>query len=146
MVPVQLKGLSKVILVPVILLVLVFGFMCIGTFHGEKMHEATTPYAIGASPVLSTSVDQVCCDAGISSYVSLWRNASLTILSNVRTDLLLFALGFMFVIGAWRTRHSIVARRSGTLYELYIRQHPDLLTFDTLKPAFARGILHSKAY
>lgn len=90
-----------------------------------------------------------CCGASILHYFDTWKNITLTVPDKVRDSLMMLALGLALILGgSWlslRHRH-LLPNLNVLRLQLYIRQNPDLLLFNHLKLAFARGILNPKIY
>ena len=93
--------------------------------------------------------EQQCCGTSISHHFNTWKNITLAVPDKVRDSLMLLALGLSLILGgSWLSlRHRYPLPNLDILrLRLYIRQNPDLLLFNHLKLAFARGILNPKIY
>lgn len=143
---VTLLKISKIQIILVTLGVLLFGFSCTEILGHSSIHISSD--SIGVAPVILTD-SQGCCNTGISTDIGLWQNIILTVPDKTRDVLSLLALGVALILGyswisLWNRRLSIGLDVG--LLRLYIREHPDLVLFDHLKLAFARGILNPKIY
>lgn len=134
---------------PVILItlgVLTFGFVCTGMASHTSMHDNGMN---SIEVIISGANQQECCNTGISKNIDMWKNIVLTVPDKTRDTLALLALGLTLILGhslvlLWNRRPPIepdICR-----LRLYIRHNPDLLLFNHLKLAFARGILNPKIY
>lgn len=144
------KSSQKVIKFPVFLLTvwaLLFGFICVGMFHEPSIGMDT----MNSNPTLTAIASQEsCCGTNVSQHIQSWKNTFLAVPQGVRDALTLLALGLTLILGyswvsLWNRRPSIELD-IGRL-RLYIRrQNPELILFNHLKLAFARGILNPKIY
>ena len=134
---------------PVILIVLgvlTFGFACAGMTKHSFMHDADMN-SFGV--IMSGTNQQECCNTSISKNIDTWKNIVLTVPDKTRDVLSLLVLGLALVLGyGWI---SLWNRRPPTEPDvgrlcLYIKQNPDIILFNHLKLAFARGILNPKIY
>lgn len=140
--------IQKVIKFPVFLLTvwaLLFGFICVGMFHEPSMRMDMT-----SNPTLTAIAGQEsCCGTNVSQHIQSWRNTFLAVPQGIRDALTLLALGLILILGySWaslRNRRPSIDLDIGRL-RLYIRQNPELVLFNHLKLAFARGILNPKIY
>ena len=126
--------------------VLTFGFVCTGMASHASMHNTGTN-SFGV--IISTANQQECCNTSISKNIDTWKNIVLTVPDKMRDVLSLLVLGLALVLGYgwlsfWNRRPSIDLD-IGHL-RLYERDNPDLILFNHLKLAFARGILNPKIY
>lgn len=141
--------IPKLIRLPVVLLtmwILLFGFVCAGMFHEPSMRMDT----MTSNPTLTAIAgEESCCGTNVSQHIQFWRDTFLAVPQGVRDALTLLALGLTLILGyswvsLWNRRPSIELD-IGQL-RLYIRQNPELILFNHLKLAFARGILNPKIY
>ena len=131
---------------PVVLLTLAFltfGFVCTGMF-GKQMDMSQMDMGM-----MSSEHGQQCCTIGVAHHINSWKDIVLTLPNKTRDALMLLALSLALIFGyswvsLWNRRPS-PDLDIGRL-RLYIREHPDLILFDHLKLAFARGILNPKIY
>jgi len=122
---------------------LVFGFMCVGMFHTTS----TTMEGMAITPEVSLKSKQTCCGGTMSEHVQSWTSTFLTTSQNLRNDLALLALGPLLVLVFARSRFSFASTDQLLISsKLYLRQRPNLIIFNPLRLAFARGILHPKLY
>lgn len=135
---------------PIVLIVsgvLTLGFVCPSMLGHESMHIPTGSMA-GILMVV-TPDNQECCNTSISKHIESWKDIALTLPDKARDAWALLMLGLALILGyGWV---SLWSRRPSPDLDvgqlrLYIREHPDLILFDHLKLAFARGILNPKIY
>ncbi len=125
------------------MLVLVFGFFCMGLFHKMPMPME----GMGATSMVSMQSDPSCCGMGISQHIDSWKLISQSIPRDARDILILLALGVVAFFTFWRLPLNYkLSDLDFIRYRAYLRLHPDLLSFHHLKLAFARGILNTKIY
>lgn len=142
----RLLSLTRFPTALIILLVLLFGFICVGIANHAPMHGIS----MNSSGMMMSGVNQQeCCNANFSKNTDSWKNIILTVPDKMRDTLALLALGLALIFGyswisLWNRRPSMEPD-VGRL-RLYIRQNPDLILFNQLKLAFARGILNPKIY
>lgn len=126
----------------VTMLVLVFGFFCMGLFHKAPMHMEGME-----TNMVTMQADPSCCGMGISGHMDSWRQVSQTIPRDFRDVLILLALGLITLVAVWRPPSVLKFFDIDFIaYRLYLRSNPDLINFNHLKLAFARGILNPKIY
>jgi|SRR3989338_10521252 len=141
----KIKNLIKLPIILVTIGALVLGFFCVGMFNKSATHTAM----LGDTPSLSMASGQECCGPSISHHFDTWKNIALAVPDKVRDSLMLLALGLALILGgSWLSlRHRYLLPNLDILrLRLYTRQNPDLLLFNHLKLAFARGILNPKIY
>lgn len=141
----QQSNLLKTILGGSVLFSLIVGFLCISFIHATPAHadmgSAHTAHAI--NPSLNA-----CCDIGVNDHMELWKSTLVGIPQGVQDLLMLIVLAvatsFVFAdfLATPRLDTNILFYR----YRLYAREHPDILTYNPLRLAFARGILHPKTF
>lgn len=124
--------------------ILLFGFVCTGMFSKASMDMSAINMGM-----TSEEHQQQCCSISTSHHIDSWKNIILTVPDKTRDALALLALGLALILGyswvsLWNHRPPIELD-IGRL-RLYIRENPDLILFNHLKLAFARGILNSKIY
>lgn len=139
--------IQKLIKIPIILLtvgVLVFGFVCTGFFNKSSMDMPAMDMGM-----TSSEHQPSCCNLGAAHHMNSLRDIALIAPDKTRDTLTLLALGLALLLGygfayVWNRRPPI-DHDVGRL-RLYIKSHPDLILFDHLRLAFARGILNPKIY
>ena len=125
------------------MLVLVFGFFCMGFFHDMPMPME----GMGASHVVSMQADPSCCGMGISQHMTSWKLISQSLPRDAKDIMILLALGLVALFAIWRPPSVFKFPDLDFItYRLYLRRNPDLINFNHLKLAFARGILNPKIY
>lgn len=125
---------------------LLFGFICVWMFHKSSMGMGT----ITSSPTLvAIAGEESCCGTNMSQHIQSWRDTFLVVPQGVRDTLTLLTLGLALVYSysrfSFRDRHLVFDPDVGGLRP-YVLQNPDILLFNHLKLAFARGILNPKIY
>lgn len=143
-----LTNIQKLIKLLILLLTigaLIFGFFCVGMFNKPTTHMVM----MGNAQSISMPSEQSCCGSSISHHFDTWKNIALAVPDKVRDNLVLLALGLALILGGnWLSvRHRNFLPNLDILrLRLYVRQNPNLLLFNHLKLAFARGILNPKVY
>ena len=122
--------------------VLMFGFLCTGTLH--KGHMNTSSMDMSA---VSSQQEQQCCNLGSAHQFDSWQSLILVTPDNTRNSLVLLALGLALILGYglssfWNRKPQF----EPDIGRLYIKENPNLILFNHLKLAFARGILNPKIY
>jgi len=123
--------------------ILLFGFVCTGMFSKASMDMSEMDMGM-----MSTH-DQPCCAIGVGHHIDSWKNIVLTLPDKMRDAWALLMLGLALIfsyswVSLWNSRPS-PDLDVGCLW-LYERDNPDILLFNHLKLAFARGILNQKIY
>lgn len=128
-----------------ILMSLTVGFLCISFIHATPAHADTgsahTAHAI--NPSLNT-----CCDMGVNDHMELWKSTLVSI-PQVFQDLLVLivlAVATSFVFADFLATPRLDTNILFYRYRQYAREHPDILMYNPLRLAFARGILHPKTF
>jgi hypothetical protein len=134
----------KISLILLVVGVLVFGFVCTGFFNKTSMDMSAMD-----TGMMSSEHEQSCCNLGAANHMNSLRDVALIAPDKTRDTLTLLALGLALLLGygfahIWNHRPPI-DHDVGHL-RLYIKSHPELVLFDHLKLAFARGILNPKIY
>ena len=128
MISVNLKKLTKVSLVTVILGSMILGYFCINTFNHKMDIEITD----NTSSVIKSM--ESCCGANFTKHLeSLRTNFTLPLKASNYLITFLALIALIFVISRY-FRKSVV--HISFLYKLYLRQRPDLFAFDHLRLAF----------
>ena len=120
---------------------LVFGFLCTGIFHNE-IHMSTMDMSSA-----SAQQDQQCCNIGPAHQFGSWKNIILVAPDKTRDTLTLLALGLILAFGyGWSSALNRKPHFDLDAGRLYVKENPDLILFNHLRLAFARGILNPKIY
>lgn len=128
-----------------VLLSLIVGFLCISFIHTTPAHADMGSMHTHTSHEASL---KDCCDTGVSDHMELWKSTLVSIPQGFQDLLVLIVLAvttsFVFTdfFATPRLDTNILFYR----YRQYAREHPDILTYNLLRLAFARGILHPKTY
>ena len=139
--------ITRIVKIPIIfttIFAVIFGFMCVGMFSKASMQ-------VSGSNVKVVFADHslACCSMGAMHHVDSWKNLTTLAPDKIRDFLILLAfslaIGFS---GSWlRLKHEQWPSDPNILrLRLYLRHNPDLILFNYLKIAFARGILNTKVY
>lgn len=124
---------------------LIVGFLCISFIHAMPIHGNTGSHT---SHQASQTTLNACCDVGVSDHMELWKSTLVGIPQSFQDILALLVIGvaaaFVFsdFFATPKPNLNILALR----YKQYAREHPNIHTYDPLKLAFARGILHPKTF
>ena len=137
--------IKKILEFPVILAtlaVLVFGFVCTNTNKHASMHDD-----INSVATIRAGNQQECCSTSISKYIESIKDNLWVISREISDILILFILGIAIAstIGYLKSRFDFTDLHL-TRYKLYERNNPNIILFNGLKLAFARGILNSKVF
>lgn len=141
----NIQKLIKLLILLLTIGALIFGFFCVGMFNKPTTHMAM----MGNTQSISMVSEQSCCGSSISHHFDTWNNIALAVPDKVRDSLMLLALGLALILGGnWLSvRHRNLLPNLDILQlRLYERDNPDILLFNHLKLAFARGILSPKIY
>ncbi len=134
----------QIIKLPITLItvgILLFGFLCTGIFH-NGMHMS--PMDMGS---VSAQQNQQCCTLGTTHQFDSWKNVILVVPDKMRNTLILLALGLMLAFGySWSSALRRKPQFEPDIGSSYIKENPDLILFNHLRLAFARGILNPKIY
>lgn len=136
----------KTILGRSLLLSIVVGFLCISFIHTTPVHAGA-----GSGHVARTSHEaslKNCCDAGVKDHMELWRSILVGIPQVFQDLLILIALAAAtsFVFADFLATPRLSTNFLFSRYRQYAREHRDVPTYNTLRLAFARGILHPKTF
>lgn len=136
------KKLINLVLL-VIFATLILGFFCTEVFDHEQIHNT---YSDSPNSVLK-NIQQECCTNGISKYINQWKNVSAPLPYGVRDGIILILFGFII---AFTIRHfrfcNDLSNNDLICHNLGILNNTNLVIFNYLKLAFARGILNPKIY
>lgn len=136
----------KTILGGSVLLSLVVGFLCISFIHVFSVHGR-----FGSSHITHTFHEvsvKNCCDVVVSDHMELWKSTLVGITQSFQYLLVLIvlAVGASFVFAGFIAIPRLDINILFYRYRQYAREHPDILTYNPLRLAFARGILHPKTF
>ena len=141
----QQTKLLKTILGGSVLFSLIVGFLCISFIHATPAHadmgSAHTAHAI--NPSINT-----CCDIGVNDHMELWKSTLVGIPQGFQDLLVLIVLAVAtsFVFADFLATPRLNTNFLFYRYRQYAREHPNMLTYNPLRLAFARGILHPKTF
>lgn len=141
-----LTNVRKLIKFPVIFIVisaLLFGFFCVSMFDKSSMEMEV----MNMPGMVSIKAEHECCGDTMSQHIQSWTNTFLTTSQDLRNNFALWALGLLVALVFTRSRFSFASIDQMPFSDrLYLQQYPNLIIFNPLKLAFARGILHPKLY
>lgn len=129
-----------------VLLSLIVGLLCVSFVHTISAHaDMEMSHATHKNSSVTLNA---CCDAGASDHMELWKGTLVGITNNLQSLFVLFAFSFVTVLAfsklfsASRIGVNLLSLR----YRQYTRDHPDIGLFNSLRLAFARGILNPKLF
>ncbi len=129
-----------------VLMSLIIGFLCISFIHTMPVHaDMGSAHSVHSSP--SATLNS-CCDAGASDHMELWKSTLVGIPQGFQDLLVLIVLAVAtsFVFADFLATLRLDTNFLFYRYRQYAREHPNMLTYNPLRLAFARGILHPKTY
>lgn len=129
-----------------VLMTLIGGFLCISFIHATPVHAGA-----GSDHVTHTSHGasvKNCCDVGVSDHMELWKSTLVGIPQGFQNLLMLFVLAVTtsFSFAGFLAIPRLDTKLLFYRYRQYAREHPDIVTYNHLRLAFARGVLHSKSF
>lgn len=125
---------------------LIVGFLCISFVHNMSAHAG-----MDMSHVVHTNastITGICCDAGANNHMELWKSTLVGILETIQSLFVLVVFAFVAKVafaelfGVPRPFINFFSLR----YRQYTREHPDIGLFNSLRLAFAKGILNPKLF
>ena len=136
---------AKALIVATILSALLIGFVCISLIHAAPSHMGMGEMHNHSSQTASLSN---CCDAGVSDHMELWKSTLVGIPQSFQdlVQLIVFAVATSFAFAGFLALPHLDANLFSIRFRQYDREHPDVLTYNPLRLAFARGILHPKTF
>ncbi len=143
----QQSNLLKTILGGSVLLSLVVGFLCISFVHAMPAHAAMDMSSMHSHAEHTASLNN-CCDTGVNDHMELWKSTFVGIPQTLQQLMALVAVALFvtFTLADFfpvpRPNENLLSVR----FRQYAREHPDIPTYNSLRLAFARGILHPKTY
>jgi len=135
---INLKKITKISVVTIILGVMIFGYFCLNIFNHQIDMEMMNNTSAIAKNVES------CCNTTFSKHLESFR--SNFILPTRASDYLIafiisIVLAFVVNLYLYNPIDNIFL-----LYRSYLRQNPNLLAFDSIKLALSDGILNPKVF
>lgn len=122
-----------------------FSFLWFGTF-GLMYHMDEMKRDSQMGGCLFDGQSEIC-TMNFSEHISSWQSAFTTLPpSNILLNLLALAIFSVFVAVFWRNPLFEFFDRIASRFKLYIKQHPQINFFDSLREAFSQGILNPKIY
>ncbi len=136
----------KTVLGGSVLISLIVGFLCISFIHATPVHAGN-----GSGHIAHTSHGvslKNCCDAGVSDHMELWKSTLVGIPQGFQDLVLLIVLAVAssFALAGFLAAPRLDTNLLSIRFRQYAREHPDIRTYDPLRLAFARGILHPKTF
>lgn len=124
---------------------LTVGLLCISFIHPTVAHADMGSHA---SHKASSVTLNPCCDVGVDDHMELWKSTLVGIPQSLQDILTLFAVSLVvaFAFSEFFVTPRIDVNLFAVRYRQYTREHPDIALFDPFRLAFARGILHGKAF
>jgi hypothetical protein len=141
----SLRRKIKTLFSEMILTSLIVGFLCISFAHVMPAHADMGEMSNHASHGVSLSN---CCETGGSDHMELWKSTFVGIPQSSQDLLVLFALAItaVFTFPSFLVTPRLTGAILSFRYRQYAREHPNIRTYDPLRLAFARGILHPKTF
>lgn len=141
--PLRIAQIIKIPITLATIVVLVFGFVCVGMFSQASMNMADMNMGM-----MSGDQASQCCTLGTMHHLDSWKNIISVTPDKIRDALLVltFSLALVFGLSWLSSRRRPLVDPEFTRLRLYLKYHPDLVLFNHLKLAFARGILNTKVY
>ncbi len=136
----------KSILSVSVLLTLIVGFLCVSFIHALSIHPGT-----GSDLIIHTAHEasvKNCCAAEVSNHMELWKTTLVGIPQNFQGLLVLIVLAVAssFAFSSFQKIPRLNSNIIFCRYRQYARAHPEILNYNPLRLAFARGILHPKTF
>ena len=132
-----------------LLLSFAVGFLCVSFVHLLPIHAGMDMVSMHAMhQSIPTMTLNSCCGAGTTNHMELWKN-TLTGIPQGFQDLLVllvFVVATTFVFLDFFAKAKPNAKLFLLQYKQYAREHPNVQTFNTLRLAFAQGLLNPKLY
>ena len=124
---------------------LVVSFLCISFAHVMPVHGNMFERSIHTSHLASVNN---CCDVGMSDHMELWKSTLVGIPQGFKDflALIILAVATRLVFSDFFTTPRHNTKVFFHRYRQYARAHPEIQTYNPLRHAFARGILHPKTY
>ncbi len=130
----------------ILLLSLVVGFVCVSFTHvvPTQGHTGMMHHTHAPAQAMHT-----CCDRDATTdHMELWKGTFVGIPALFQDVLAFFGVGAFvyFVLPHFLEKISSLILVLMHRWMAYIREHPNVRTFNQLQLSFARGILHPKTY
>lgn len=143
----QQPSLLKTVVGGSVLFSLIVGFLCISFVHAVPAHAAMDMGSMHSHDEHTASLNN-CCDSGTSDHMELWKSTFVGIPQNLQELMALVAVALFVTLAladffpSPRLNENLLSIR----FRQYTRDHPDIPTYNSLRLAFARGILHPKTF
>ncbi len=129
-----------------ILASLIVGFLCVSFAHIMPAHADMGEMSTHTSHGVSLNN---CCDTGLSDHMELWKSTFVGIPQSLLGQLMaLMAVVLLvtFTLADFFPTPRLSENLLSIRFRQYAREHPELHTYNPLRLAFARGILHPKTF
>jgi hypothetical protein len=143
----QQSHLLKTILGGSVLFSLIVGFLCISFVHAMPAHASMDMGSMHSHTEHTASLNN-CCDTGANDHMELWKSTFVGIPQSLQQLMALVAVALLVTLTLAdffplpRLSENLLSIR----FRQYAREHPNVFTYNSLRLAFARGILHPKTY
>ncbi len=130
-----------------VLFALGVGFLCMSLLPMFSVSHSDMGHG-GHVTSLTNQTLSDCCSSTNNNHTDVWKSTFIGIFQNIQTLLALFVVDFV----AFRCSDFFQFPLSGNdrifaiRFRQYAREHPDILTYNPLRLAFARGILNPKLF
>ena len=141
------KNVVKTAFSGAVLLSVVVGFICFSFIQTLPAHAAMDMSTMPSHAVHAKSASN-CCEADATNHMELWKSTFDAIPQSLQQFLALVAIA-IFATLTFKDFFSTARPDINFLYtrfRQYARAHPDIQTYNALRLAFARGILHPKTF
>lgn len=143
----QQSNLLKTILGGSVLFSLIVGFLCISFVHAIPAHAAMDMGSMHSHAEHTATLNN-CCDTGTSDHMELWKSTFVGIPQNLQQLMALVAVALLvtFALSDFFPSPRLSTNLLFIRFRQYTREHPNSSTYNPLRLAFARGILHPKTF
>ena len=130
-----------------VLFALGVGFLCMSLLPMFSVSHSDMEHGSHVTSFAGQSLSD-CCGSASNDHTDIWKSTFIGIFQNLQTLLVLFAVALV----AFRFSDCFQFPLSGNdrifaiRFRQYAREHPDILTYNPLRLAFARGILNPKLF
>ena len=143
------SGFLKSAISGAVLLSFVVGFLCIGFISVLPAHAAMDMGSMPNHSEYTTTLNN-CCNTSASDHMELWKSTFVGIPQSLNELMTLMAVA-IFTVAAFTFSNFFSTPRLDinflfNRFRQYARAHPDIRTYNVLRLAFARGILHPKTF
>lgn len=136
---IDLKKITKISAIFIILGAVIFGYFCLDTFTHHQMETGLTG---NTSSVMQNA--ESCCSTTFSKYSeSLLSNFNLSSRADDYLLILIISVVLAYIINSLLRS---ITNTGSLLQRLFLLQNPNLVAFNSLKLAFSNGIINPKIF